>query len=140
MRYTALHGSPGPLFSRFDASLMGSESGYDHARDAVCFTSEMEVAQRYAEEDGFIGRWAFTLDNPLECSDSDRPMGIASFLEHARSEGYDGVILRDCAHTAISPGAASDVYYVFDATSPRLIETIQEGPDQKPRKGRSRTR
>ena len=132
MRYSALHGSPGPLFSRFDASMAGQQSGYDHALDTVCFTSEYDVAAQYAEQTGFIGLWGFSLQNPLECDDANRPMGIASFLEHARSEGHDGVILRNCSHTAISPGAASDIFYVLDPSAPRLLETVQDGPEAPP--------
>jgi hypothetical protein len=138
MRYTALHGSPGPLFSQFEADRSGTQSGYDHAVGSACFTSEIDVASHYAEQSGFIGRWAFRLDNPLECDDVDRPMGIASFLEHARSEGHDGVVLRNCDHTAISPGTPSDVYYVFDLTAPRLVETIQEGSLEQPKPKRRR--
>ena len=129
MHYSAFHGSPGPLFSQFDPSLGGTQSGYDHAVGVACFTSDMEVACQYAEGDGFVGRWGFSLANPLECEDCERPMGIAPFLEHARSEGYDGIILKNCSLDSVSRGINSDIYYVFDLSSPRLLETIQEGPD-----------
>lgn len=61
---------------RFDPARSGSTSGYDHAKAVASFTSSVQVARRYAEEVGFIGRFAFELDNPVDIDDSLRPCGI----------------------------------------------------------------
>jgi hypothetical protein len=140
MRYTAYHGSTGPAFEHFDPARAGSASGYDHAMGAASFSSSESVALHYAEGDGFVGRFAFELDNPLEIQDSERPTGIAAFLRMARSEGHDGVILRGCEHTAISPAEPSDIFIVFDLAEPRCIQVVQEGPEppDRPRPARRR--
>lgn len=132
MRFTAYHGSPGESFDRFDPKRSGSQSGYEHAVGVACFTSSVDVAREYAEGAGFIGRFAFELENPLEMDDSERGMGFKALLSMARDEGFDGVILRNCEHTAMSPGEASDIYFVFDLDRPRRIETVQEG--ERPRR------
>lgn len=128
MRYTAYHGSPGAAFDRWDLAKSGSTSGYDHAAGLACLTSAVDVAQHYAEGDGFIGRFSMSLSNPLEIHDAARPMGIAACLRQARDDGYDGVILRDCHHTTMSPGQPSDLFFVFDPSTLHCVEVLQPGP------------
>jgi len=128
MRYTALHGSPSAAFTRFDPKRSGRTSGYAHAEGVACFTSSIGVASHYAEGEGFIGRFAFHLENPLEIDDRERPTGIAAFLASARTEGHDGVILRACDHDALSPDEPSDIFFVFDVAAPVCVDTLQDGP------------
>lgn len=130
MRYTAYHGSPGGSFDTFDPERSGSASGYDHAKGTASFTSSAAVASSYAEGEGFIGRFAFHLENPYELDDSLRPMGISALIRHARNLGHDGVVLRNCTHGAVSPGVPSDVFFVFDLSAPRLVEVLQSDPEQ----------
>jgi hypothetical protein len=138
MRYTAYHGSPGSAFDRFDTERTGSTSGYNHASGMASFSSSVEVALQYAEHAGFVGRFAFNLENPLEVYESQRDRSIPMLLRVARLDGHDGVIVRGCDHGAFSPGEPSDLFFVFDVTEPRRVETIQAGPEADPRPKRRR--
>lgn len=137
MRYSGYHGSPGESFDRFDPNRTGTNSGYGHAKGMACFTSSIKVARHYAEGEGFIGRFVFDLENLLEVHEMERDRSIPQLISYARSFGYDGLVVRECVHAAFSPSEPSDIYFVFDVSMPKRVETLQEGPIQEnPRRGR----
>lgn len=129
--YTGFHGSPGASFQTFDPELSGNTSGYAHARGAACLTTSLSVAQGYAEGEGFVCRFGIHFDNPLVLYDSERDRSIPYLLEFAKNEGHDGVVLIDCAHSAVSPEEPSTVIFLFNPERARRLEVIQEPPEEE---------
>jgi len=114
MIHRSYHGSPNRPFAAFDLAMCGKTSGLKHAAGCFFFTSEPEVASRYSKPSGFIGHFSLRMDNPLEMPDEEREQSIADTILLARSNGQDGVVLRGCVHSAISPGMRSDIFVLFD--------------------------
>lgn len=133
MRFIGYHGTPGPAFQTPDAGRLGSTSGYAHARYGFSLTSSEEVARHYAEHDGgSIMEFAATMDNPLVLDDRDRQGAIGRYLEEAIANGHDGLVLRQCAHTVVSPGEPSDICVAFDLSRIRYLRTVQEPEEVAP--------